>query len=195
VEAQKSIAIARADVKISELEQEDRIAARQAELQEEDAKRQQTAQERNANIKENAAILEFAYKKMRMDEEMQLAQKEVEIAKAKEAEEAALRERKRLDMQLELEQEHGLSKIRAEEKVNLLVQLGSLIEKLKEIPATDYKGVHTLVTSAGLGGMDSKEFATGLVLGLLSRAAESVGIPSGTTENKSKEEEVTFKAP
>jgi len=183
VDAQKQIAIARADVKIVELEQENRISARQAELQEEDAKRQQAAQERNASIKESGAAYEFTYKSKRLDEEMALAQKELEIAKVKDAEEAALRERKRLDMQIELEREHKLAQIRAEEKAQMFAPLGELLEKLREIPATDYKGVHTLITTAGLGGMDSKELATGLVLGLLSRAAEGVGIPSGTAQS------------
>jgi len=183
VQAQEQIAIARADVKIAELEQENRIAAQQAELQEEDIKRQQAAQERNAEIKESGAAYEFAYKSKRLEEEMVLAQKEVEIAKVKDVEETALRERKRLDMQLELERERTLAEIRAEEKERMFASLGGPLEKLGGVPATDYSGVHTLITTAGLGGTDSKEFATGLVLGLLSRAAQGMGIPSGWTQS------------
>lgn len=185
-EVQKQAAIARADVKIVDLEQANRIAVRQAVLQEEDAERQQAVQERNAKIKNQGDLYEFEYKKKHLEHEMSLAEKDVEIAKVKDAEETALRERKKLDMQLELERERQLAKIRAEEKTTMFVSLEKLLDKLKEMPATDYKGVHTLITSTGSGSMDSKELASGLVLGMLSRATEGVGIPSVTTQSEKK---------
>jgi hypothetical protein len=184
VQAQEQIALARANVKIAELAQENRIAAHQAELQEEDAKRQQAAQERNAGIKENGAAYEFAYKSARLEEEMVLAQKEVEIAEVKDLEEAALRERKRLDMQLEAERERELAAVRAEEKERMSASLGGLLEKLAGIPTIDYTGVRTLITGAGSGGTDSTEFATGLVLALLSRAADGMGMPGEPAQSE-----------
>jgi hypothetical protein len=165
------------------VEQENRIAVQQAKLQEEDAKRQRAAQERNAEIKENGAAYEFAYKRKRLEEEMVLAQKEVEIAEVKDVEEVALRERKRLDMQLELERERELARIRAEEQERMLASLGGPLEKIAAIPTIDYTGVRTLISSAGLGGTGAGDLATGLVLGLLSRAAEGMGIPSDRAQS------------
>lgn len=170
VEAQKQIAIARAEVKIVELDQENRIATRQSELQMEETRRQQSAQERNAATKESGAAYEFAYKSRRLEEEKALADKELEVARVKDEEEAALRQRRRMDMEMEMERERELARIRAEEKAAALSLLGSMVEKLGQIPATDYRGVRTLVTNAG--GAEAKDFATGLVLGLLSKASE-----------------------
>jgi hypothetical protein len=183
VEAQKQIAIARAEVKIVEIDQENRIAARQSELQSEEARRQQSAQERNAGIKESGAAYEFAYKSRRLEEERSLADRELEIARVRDQEEAALRERRRMDARLELERERELAQIRADEKAAALNLLGSLVEKLGQIPATDYRGVRTLVTSTG--GTEAKDFATGLVLGLLSRASEDQSLlREGNVEGK-----------
>lgn len=189
LEDQKQIAIARADLKLVELKQDDRIAERQAELQEEEMRRQQAAAERNAAIIEMKAAYDFAYKSKRLEEEMALAEKEVEIAKVKDAEEAALRERKRKDMKLELEREKELAEIRADEKAKVFVQLGELIEKLKEIPAPDYTGVTTLITAAGSAGDEFRGVATGLILGLLSRAVEGIAIPSWTNQSEGKEQQ------
>lgn len=189
VEAQKQIAVARADVKMVELEQENRIATLEAQLQEEEGRRQQAAQERNASIKENAAAYEFTYKSRRLEEDKSLAQKELEVAKAKTAQEAALREIRRLDVELELERERELARIRAEEKAGALGIVSEMIEKLAAIPTTDYRGVHTLIT--GLGSGESREFATGLVLGLLSRAAEAAGLGGHSQEGEGGNREKT----
>jgi hypothetical protein len=170
VDAQKQMAIVRAEVKIVEIDQENRLAARQAELQSEEARRQQAAQERNADIKESGAAYEFAYKSRRLDEERSLADRELEIARLRDLEEATLRERRRMDAQLELERERELARIRAEEKAATLQLIGNLIEKLAQVPATSYNGVRTLVT--GAGGAEAREFAAGLVFGLLGKAAD-----------------------
>jgi len=185
VQAQEQMAIARADVKIAELEQENRIAARQAGFQEEDARRQQAAQERNAEIKENGAAYEYAYKRKRLEEEMVLAQKEVEIVELDDVKEAALRERKKLDAQLELERERESSRIRAEEQERTFAALEGPLGKLAGIPTIDYTGVHTLITGAELGGTDSRELATGFVLGLLTRAVDAMGLKGDGAQDKS----------
>ncbi len=91
--------------------------------------------------------------------------KELEVARVKDEEETALCERRRMDMEMEFERE--LARIRAEEKAAALSLLGSMVEKPGRIPATDYRGVRTLVTS-----VESKGLATGLVLGLLGKASE-----------------------
>jgi hypothetical protein len=176
VDAQKQIAVARAEVKIVELDQENRIASRQAELQVEESLRHQAAQERNAGIKERGAAYEFAYKSRRLEEEMALARAELEVAKERDGEEEALRERRRLDMQLELERERELARIRAEEQARVLAELAAAVEKVAAIPIPDYRGVHTLVTSAGT---EPRDAASGLVLGLLGRVVEGLGVVAG----------------
>ena len=187
-ESKKQNAIARADLKIVEQNEENRVAEDQAKLQKEEEKRQKDAQKRNSDIKENGANFEFLYKKKRLEEEKLLVDEEVKILKAKDDLEALKRGKKKLDTNLEIEREKELAKIRSEEKASIFTPLEGLVKKLGEIPAADYKGVQTLITSTGFGGMDSKEFATGLVLGLLSKAAEGIGISSKITESDKKKE-------
>lgn len=168
VEAQQQMEKTRADLKIVQLEQEDRIATRQAELQAEELTRQQEAQERNAKIKETSAEYEFAYKTKRLEQDMELARKEVELAMVKEAEDTAARERKRLDMQMEVDRARLLTEIRTKERADGFSDVAKVVEKLKELPAADYHGVTTLVT----GGTDSRDQVVHFLLTALARFME-----------------------
>lgn len=111
---------------------------------------------------------------------MDLATRETELAKVKELEEVALRERKRLDMQLELERECELAKIRTEERANGFTELAKVLEGLKEMLATDYTGVHTLVT----GSADSRDHVTGLLLSVLGNLAGDPAIAGATSRTQ-----------
>jgi len=173
LETQKQLTAIRMDVKIEERKQESRYLAEQVSLQLKDAKNQEELQKKNSEIKENGAALEHAYKTKRLEEEMVLTKKQLEIDKLKDVEQAATRENKRLDMLLELSKERELAKIHAEEKEKTISQAGNLIEKISMIPVPDYKGIHTLITS-GIGSNDPKDFVSGLVIDLLSKLSESL---------------------
>jgi hypothetical protein len=165
VEAQQEMEETRANLKIVQLEQEDRIAQRQAELQDEEAARQKKAQERNAQIKETNAQYEHAYKKRRLEGEMELARQEAELARVKEALQDAVRERKRLDLQVEIERARLLAEIRAGERARGLSAVADVVDRLKEVPAADYHGVTTLITS----GADSRDQLVRFLLTTLAR--------------------------
>ncbi|MBI2570807.1 MAG: hypothetical protein HYV63_27715 [Candidatus Schekmanbacteria bacterium] len=174
---------AKADRKIVEAEEEDRVSARQAELQQSEADRQRTAQERNAQIKENSAQYEFVYKTKRLEEDRQLAEKEVEVAKVKEAQASTLREQRKLDMELDIERERSLAEIRGAERAKVVAEIASVFVTMKELPLPSYEGIHTLVTTAG----DSRDQVTGLLWNLLTRFSDSPRLGEGeATKHESK---------
>ena len=138
--------IARANVKIVAADQEDRVKEHQEGLAVKDTKRQEAMQDRNKNLKDRVANYDFEYKKKRLEDERKLATEQLLNAESKDKEEATVRERKRLDMQLDLEREEGQAKIRAQEKAALSTHLEALLAKAATMPAPDYSNVHTLVT-------------------------------------------------
>ncbi len=159
---------ARADGKIVESAEDDRVLAHQAELQKAEAERQREAQKRNAAIKEISAQYEFAYRAKRLEEEKQLAEKEVEVAMAKEAETASLREQKKLDLELELNRQKSLATIRSDERQRTLAEIGAILEKANALPQPNYEGVRTLVTN----GPDSRDQVTAFLWKLLTKLDE-----------------------
>jgi hypothetical protein len=172
VKAQEDIAEARTSLKIREMEQADRIAAREDDLQSDALKRRQAAQERNAAIMEQGAAYDFTYKRARLEEEMTLARKQLEIGQVKDEEERATRERRRLDIELELERERQLANVRVEERVGVMRGLSQVIDQLRNVPAPDYSGVRTLVQGRGEGAQDLQQTLIGLVGTLLSGSLE-----------------------
>ena len=169
VQAQQQIIKARTDLKVFEIEENDRIAGSEQQSKAKAEERQTADQERNARLKTHNAELEFQYKDKRLEEDKVIAEKEVEVARVRELSEEARRESKHKDMVLELEREQNISQIRQEEIVTTL-------QGLKEIPLPDYSGLSTLITDGSEGRGEHHDVATGLVLALVGRLSESLGI-------------------
>jgi hypothetical protein len=198
VQTEKQLATARAEVKIIEAEQEARVKARQDEIDQEEAKRKEAALARNAAIMERTAGYEAEYKRKRAEEEISLnrqrhdeevrlarqrleeefeaTKKKVEIATLIDQEELARRERKRLDLALNRDHERELAGIRATENKEKVAAYAQLLSGLASIPATNYSGVHTLISGGGAGS-DSRDAAVNLVLTLLSRLGDVLERP------------------
>jgi hypothetical protein len=163
----------RANRQIAKAVQDERVAVEQADQEAKAAQRRHDAQERNAKIKENGAAFEFAYKTKRLEEAKALASKALEVAQAQSAEQAVARREKQLDMQLDLEREEKVAKIKAEQQEKVLAALSSVADRLGQIAGPNYTGVRTLVT----GGGDSRDqflsSVMGILTGLLDRAVDA----------------------
>lgn len=169
VQAQKMIVRARADHKIFEMEENDRVAEAEQASKNKAEERQKADQERNARLKAHNDKLEFHYKTGRLEAEKAIALKELEVAEAREQSEEARRQAKRKEIEIEIERESALSQIRRSE-------LAVLVGELRELPPPNYSGVSTLVLgSQALNAEQPRDLANGLVLGLLGKLTDSIG--------------------
>jgi len=195
VEAEKQFAKAIHDLKIDEEEQQARVNRRHEELSKEDAQRQMDAAERNARIKERSATLEATYKKQReadraeleklaleaeierntrrLTSEAEAVKKRLEIAELTDKEETGRRERKKLDMAVELEHEREHANIRATEIRERLSPLADLVAGLASIPPTNYSGVHTLIGGPNAES-NNRDLVFKIIYGLLTDVAEAL---------------------
>ena len=162
VQAQQQIIKARTDLKVFEIQENDRIAAGEQSSKEKAEQRQMADQERNARLKAHNADLEFAYKDKRLDEDKAIAEKELEVAKARMASEDAKREARGRDMKMELDREEALSRIRSGEVVRF-------VEKVKELPVPDCSGLQTLIMGNDAGQPGPFGLAPSLLLSLLGK--------------------------
>jgi hypothetical protein len=185
VEAQQQIIRAQNDLKIVQAEEEHRRAKRQAELDAEEGTWTNAAMERNAKIKAKNAEYEFEYKTRRAAEEMQLAQKDGELAKMKEEAVMTLRNGRGADLALKVKHETDLMRIRVEEQRQSADALGSVLARVKDMPVAGYQGVQNL-TLFNAGGGELQDPVKSLLLVLLNRlgdAAVRLAKPSGADSN------------
>jgi len=163
---------ARADRRIIEGKEEDRVASSEAALQEQATERQRSGQARNAAIQETNAQYEFVYKAKRLDEERLLAEKRIEVANIEDLREAGDRQRRKLDFELQLERERQRAAIRVDERLRTLNAIAEVVGRLQGMPQPNYQGVHTLVTS----GPDSSETFSALLWNVLSKFTDGQGL-------------------
>jgi hypothetical protein len=167
---------ARADLKIAALDADDRVAAREAELREQETERKRAEHKRNAEIMEINAGYEFGHKKKRLEEEKKLTETAIEVTKIKKADTVAAREQRQLDMLLDLDREKQLTDIKILERQKTLSEIGAIIEKIRGLPVPNYQNVHTLVTN----GADSREQMTGMLWNLLANYSNGLAGPETT---------------
>ena len=178
-EAQKRSEVAKANVKITILDEQDRVKAHQAQLDELEAQRKEAAQKRNSKIQEAAAQLEHIYKMERLKEEMQLAGEHQKLAAAKAAEEAEIRNARKQDQELEIVGEEKRSSIRIAERAALANELGKLIDTCSSLPRPDFSQVHTLVTAGTGSSADPTSAIANRLVSLLANAVD-LPTPDGT---------------
>ena len=157
--------VAQTASKIAARDQENALKAHEAKLRKDEQKWEYEAIQNNNEVLEVRAKYEADYKQKRLQEETDQKKKsqqdslaleesrliqekklagmraDVTAATAKETD--WNRQQKRLDIQLELEREKGLSSLRAEEKEQVASQILALAGKIT-LPSPDYSGVHTL---------------------------------------------------
>jgi hypothetical protein len=159
--ANSRIEKAKADVKISAIQENERIKMTQANFEDAEATRKKAAQERNSKILESGAGLDFAYKLKRLDEEKELTSKREELAQSKAKEEAATRLARQLDLELDIKCERERADIRKAERA-------ALLGELSKVPRPDYGQVRTIVGSFA-------DPVTSLLTGLLANLGDLGG--------------------
>ncbi len=176
---------AQTDSKNFARDQENRIREHDAQLKEQEQQWEKGSIIRNGAIMEMRAHYEAEHKKKRheeevalekarLEEEKNLAAMRTEVILAKEMELSALREEKRLDMQLALEQDQAAADLRIKEATEKFTHLTALIEKIK-IPVSDYSHVKTLFLNSG----ENKpgDMIAGLLVELMQKMINGAEIP------------------
>ncbi len=184
VQAQKDIEKARNDLKVFQIEDNNRVAVAEQKSKEQAEDRQKDDQERNARLKTHNAELEFIYKKTRLEEDKELAEKELEVTNARLEGEKVKRGTRREDMKIEIDRERSLSEIRKGE-------ITEIIQKLKDVPVPDYSGIQTLITGTAGGPEAHRDLASGLVLGLLGKITDTFGSRGDRNQSKPRQQGMT----